>query len=93
MAWALTPEGRRLAGDYHGGVARSIAQAPEEVLAAELDRFLEVWAQVEGGAVPLRDWEHYALGWFMGAGWEAQAAAQLVATLSWQEPFAGYAEA
>lgn len=67
-------------------------KSPETVLKEEIDRFLGVWAGVEGHVVPLKDWEHFALGYFLGAGWAAEAAAQMVTTLSWSEPFAGKAE-
>lgn len=65
----------------------------EAAVKQEADRFLEVWAGVEGHVVPLADWEHFALGYFLGAGWAAEAAAQMVETLSWSEPFVGRAEA
>ena len=70
-----------------------MAESAEAVLSSEINRFLAVWAGVEDTAVPLKDWEKFALGYFLGAGWAAEAAAQMVTTLSWSEPFVGYSEA
>jgi hypothetical protein len=89
------PEGSNV-GDKRakkGAILPLMGTKAEGVLKNEIDRFLEVWAGVEDHAVPLKDWEHFALGYFLGAGWAAEAAAQMVTTLSWSEPFVGYSEA
>lgn len=66
---------------------------PEKVLQGEIDHFLEVWAGVEGHAVEKENWEQFALGYFLGSAWAPEAAAQMVTTLSFTEPFSGYSEA